>query len=66
MTKVVCVRECETKPILGKIGDIFYLDTTTIVAVSDGDWYGEMYKKDKNENLIRIGICCLGRFKSVK
>ena len=62
MIKVQCIelRPANT-PQTEKIGDILYLDPETIFD-DCGEWYGEMYKKNSEEILIKHGVYKLNRF----
>ena len=64
MMKVVCIEKHKNCPSSEEIDDVLYLDTTTVFGVFDGNWYGEMYKKDENEKFVKVGIRLLSRFKN--
>lgn len=67
MIKVMCIKtRPENRPQTEKIGDILYLDQNTIFSDIDGDWYGEMYKMEKDTNYIRQGTRLLSRFNRIK
>lgn len=65
MMKVICIEKRKDCLPSEEIGDILYLDKTTVFGDFEGDWYGEMYKKDENEKFVKVGIRLLSRFKSV-
>ena len=62
MIKVQCIElRPANSPQTEKIGDILYLDPETIFD-DCGEWYGEMYKKNSEEILVRHGVYKLNRF----
>ena len=62
MIKVQCIELRPTNnPQTEKIGDILYLDPESIFD-DCGEWYGEMYKKNSEEILVRHGVYKLNRF----
>ena len=66
MIKVQCIElRPANNPQTEKIGDILYLDPETIFD-DCGEWYGEMYKKNSEEILIRHGVYKLNRFHRIK
>ena len=66
MIKVQCIElRPANSPQTEKIGDILYLDPETIFD-DCGEWYGEMYKKNSEEILVRHGVYKLNRFHRIK
>ena len=62
MIKVQCIElRPANNPQTEKIGDILYLDPESIFD-DCGEWYGEMYKKNSEEILVRHGVYKLNRF----
>ena len=62
LIKVQCIELRPTNnPQTEKIGDILYLDPESIFD-DCGEWYGEMYKKNSEEILVRHGVYKLNRF----
>lgn len=67
MIKVMCIKTRPANcPQTEKVGDILYLDQNTIFSDIDGDWYGKMWKMDKDMNYIEQGTRLLSRFQRIK
>ena len=62
MQKVICISECKYHRGI-KIGEVYFIDTSSIYGDSDGDWYAEV-SKDKSMT-VYIGRVNLKHFKSV-
>lgn len=64
MMKVICIEKRKDCSSSEEINDVLYLDAATVFGDFDGDWYGEMYKKDEDGKFVKVGIRLLSRFKS--
>ena len=61
MITIKCIKERSSIK-TEKVGEIFHLDQNSICDSGDGNWYGDMYIRNKGGDFIYHGRMMISRF----